>query len=162
MSYQGSQQCTVEVHASIADCFTAIVDFEAYPKWSSAVRRAKVVERDRNGVGRLVDFTIDMRIRNVRYVLRYSYKKPSLLTWESVEGDVEKIEGAYRLRKLAADRTEATCEQAVTLGFWVPGPIRSLAERSALRQSVTEFKNEVERRFTAGSDSGRAARAKRG
>ena len=32
------------------------------------------------------------------------------------------------------------------LGFWMPGPLRRLAERTALKQSVDEFKAEVERR----------------
>lgn len=31
-------------------------------------------------------------------------------------------------------------------GFWLPGPIRRMAESSALQQSVNDFKAEVERR----------------
>ena len=31
----------------------------------------------------------------------------------------------------------------------MPGPLRKLAERTALKQSVTEFKAEVERRIAA-------------
>jgi uncharacterized membrane protein len=149
MSAEAVQQFTIEIAAAPLDCFQTILDFEAYPSWSSAVRQARIVERDRSGVGRRVEFSIDMRIKTVRYVLDYEYEKPSLLTWRSVDGDVESIEGAYRFRKLATGRTEATCEQAVRLGFWVPGPIRTLAERSALRQSVSEFKDEVERRAAA-------------
>jgi uncharacterized membrane protein len=161
MSVEGSQQFTLEIAASIGDCFETILDFEAYPSWSSAVQSAKIRERDRNKVGRIVEFAIDMKIRSVRYVLEYSYKKPSLLTWVSVGGDVEKIEGAYRFKKLSPNRTEVTCEQAVRLGFWVPGPIRSLAERTALRQSVTEFKDEVERRLAGKSGTKRGAKTRR-
>jgi uncharacterized membrane protein len=162
MSVEGAQQYTLEIAAPAADCFEAILDFEAYPSWSSAVRQARIVERDRNGVGRVVEFAIDMKIRSVRYVLEYKYKKPTLLTWVSVGGDVEKIEGAYRFKKLSADRTEVTCEQSVRLGFWIPGAIRSLAERTALRQSVSEFKAEVERRLAAGKNGGkRAAKGRR-
>jgi ribosome-associated toxin RatA of RatAB toxin-antitoxin module len=161
MSVEGAQQFTIEVAATPSDCFATIVDFAAYPSWSSAVRQARVLEHDRNGIGRLVEFSIDMRIRNVRYVLEYAYKKPSLLTWQSVDGDVEKIEGAYRFLKLGAGRTETTCEQAVRLGFWVPGPIRSLAERTALRQSVTEFKEEVERRIADKGAGRRDAKSRR-
>ena len=60
---------------------------------------------------------------------------------------VESIEGAYHFRQLAAHLTEARCRQAVELGFWIPGPLRKLFEQAALRQSVLEFKREVERRL---------------
>lgn len=161
MSVEGAQQFTLEINAPIGDCFETILDFEAYPSWSSAVSHARILKRDRNGVGRIVEFAIDMKIRSVGYELEYSYKKPTLLTWVSVGGDVEKIEGAYRFKKLGPDRTEVTCEQSVRLGFWVPGPIRSLAERTALRQSVTEFKEVVERRLADKSSPKRGAKSRR-
>jgi hypothetical protein len=161
MSVEGSQQFTLQIAASIGDCFDTILDFESYPSWSSAVQHARIRERDRNGVGRIVEFALDMKIRSVRYVLEYSYKKPTLLTWVSVGGDVERIEGAYRFKKVGPHLTEVTCEQSVRLGFWVPGPIRSLAERTALRQSVTEFKDEVERRLAGKPSPKRGAKSRR-
>jgi ribosome-associated toxin RatA of RatAB toxin-antitoxin module len=154
MSLDAAQEVVVEVAATPLQCFTAIVDFERYPEWSSAVERARVLERDQAGVGRVVEFHIDMRVRSVRYVLEYAYKKPTQLTWHSVDGDVESIEGAYRFRKLSPTSTEARCRQEIQLGFWVPGPLRRLAERSALRQSVDEFKGEVERRLAAAAKRG--------
>jgi len=145
----GAQEFAVEIAASPADCFRIITDFAAYPRWSSAVRQARVLERDDAGIGRRVEFRIDMRFKSIRYVLAYDYRKPIELTWYLVEGDVESIEGAYQFRRLGPRLTEATCQQAVLLGFWVPGPIRKLAERTALRQSVLEFKEEVERRIAS-------------
>jgi len=55
------------------------------------------------------------------------------------------LEGIYRFRKLGPSGTEATCRQEVKLGFWLPGPLRRLAERTALEQSVAEFKDHAER-----------------
>jgi hypothetical protein len=34
----------------------------------------------------------------------------------------------------------------VDVGFWIPGPLRRIFERQALRESVLEFKAEAERR----------------
>jgi hypothetical protein len=85
----------------------------------------------------------------VRYVLEYEYRKPGELTWRSVDGDVASIEGSYHFVRRADKNTDATCQQAIDLGFWVPGPLRKLAERTALRQSVHELKEEVERRVAA-------------
>jgi hypothetical protein len=149
MALDAAQEVSLSIEAPLVECFDAILAFERYPEWSSAVSAARVLERDASGVGRIVEFHIDMKIRTVRYVLAYAYRRPSELTWHSVEGDVESIEGRYGFRKLAPNRTEAVCRQEIQLGFWVPGPLRKLAERTALRQSVTEFKADVERRRSA-------------
>jgi ribosome-associated toxin RatA of RatAB toxin-antitoxin module len=144
MAIAGAQEFSVAVDATPLECFNAIMDFERYPRWSSAVVQATILERDARGLGRIVEFFIDMKLNRIRYVLDYSYKKPSSLTWRGVDGDIEGVEGAYTFEK-AGGGTLATCKQAITIGFWVPGPIRTLLERTALQQSVREFKAEVER-----------------
>jgi uncharacterized membrane protein len=159
MALDAAQEVSVEIAAPQADCFAAIVDFERYPEWFSAVSSARVLECDKAGIGRVVEFTVDMRIRVVRYVLEYAYRQPTELTWHSVDGDVESIEGRYVFRKLGPALTEATCRQEIQLGFWVPGPLRRIAERSALRQSVTELKTAVEGRAAAAPSARKQKRA---
>ena len=149
MAIEGEQEFSTEVDASIAQCFSTLVDFEAYPEWSSPIQSAAIRERHANKLGRLVEFELDMKLRTVRYVLEYEIEKPNRLIWKSCEGDVESIDGAYTLEKLGPKKTRATCRQRIVLGFWVPGPIRSLIERSALKQSVLEFKAEAEKRAAA-------------
>ncbi len=149
MSLDAAQEVTVEIAASQADCFAAILDFARYPEWSSAVSQVRILSTDAHGVGREVEFLIDARVKTIRYVLEYAYKKPSLLTWKAIDGDVQSIEGFYKFRKLGPALTETTCRQELVLGFWLPGPLRRLAERTALAQSVNEFKAEVERRIAA-------------
>lgn len=146
MPIEGAQEFATEVAASPDDCFAVIVDFESYPRWSSAVKEISVLERNAAGLAREVEFRIATPIKSIRYVLRYSYRKPTGLTWRSTDGDVESIEGAYSFRKRGAGRTEVCCRQAVRVGFWVPGPLRRLLEANAVRDSVLEFKGEVERR----------------
>lgn len=153
MSLDAAQEVTVEIAASQLECFTAIVDFEHYPEVFSTIESATVLERDADGVGRVVEYYIDMKVRSIRYVLEYAHRKPTRLTWRSIAGDVESIEGIYTFRKLSPTRTEATCRQEIQLGFWMPGPLRRLAERTALRQSVEEFKAGVERRVGTGRRS---------
>jgi uncharacterized membrane protein len=158
MALDAAQEVTVEIAATQDECFAVIVDFERYPEWSSAVRRARILERDEAGIGRRVEFEIALPIKSIRYVLEYAHRRPTRLTWTSVEGDVESIAGAYRFRKLGARRTEATCRQEIRLGFWIPGPLRALAERSALTQSVTEFQAAVERLSSASAEAGAGSR----
>ncbi len=155
MSEAQAQEFTVEIAASPLDCFRIITDFESYPRWSLAIEHATVLQRDRSGLGRVVEYRINMKFKSVRYVLEYAYRKPEELTWRSVDGDVESIQGSYHFRKLEPKLTAATCRQAVSLGFWVPGPFRKMAERTALRRSVLEFKEEVERRLAERSSRSR-------
>ncbi len=155
MALSGAHEHVVAIAATPLECFTTIIDFESYPEWSGSIEHAAILEHDADGVGRIVEYRLNMRIKTVRYVLEYAYRKPTELTWRSVDGDIQSIEGVYRFRKVTAHSTQATCRQAVELGFWIPGPLRRLAEQTALRQSVTEFKDEVERRLAAAKRSKR-------
>ena len=94
---------------------------------------------------RRVEFILDMTIKTIRYVLEYTWNAPTGATWRLIEGDVKDVDGSYRFEETPAG-VKATCTQAVDLGFWVPGFIRSLAEAKALRDSVEEFKHAVETR----------------
>ncbi|MGH7896498.1 MAG: SRPBCC family protein [Candidatus Binatia bacterium] len=138
------QSFSAEIAASPEECFRVITDFPAYPKWSSVISATRVLDSYADGLARRVEFVLDMRIRTVRYVLDYSYEAPHRLDWKLVEGDVADVAGTYLLEPVNG-ATRATCEQAVSLGFWIPGPIRRVAEQKALKDSVLEFKAEVER-----------------
>ena len=139
------QSFTTEIEASPEECYAVLLDFAAYPAWSSVISAASVRETDADGIPRIVEFDLDMTIKTIHYVLDYTGTPPALLEWKLVEGDVAGVEGCYRLERAGA-KTRATCEQAVDLGFWVPGPIRRIAEQKALKDSVLELKAEVERR----------------
>jgi ribosome-associated toxin RatA of RatAB toxin-antitoxin module len=140
-----AQEFSTEVHASVAQCFATITDFERYPQWFSTIQRSKILSRYPSRLAKQVEYHIDMKLKTVRYVLEYEYDEPAQLTWKSVDGDIEAIEGSYCFAKLGSTRTRATCRQAVAFGFWVPGPLRSLMERQALKQAVLEFKAAAEK-----------------
>jgi len=140
-----AQEFSTEVHASVAQCFATITDFEQYPQWFSTIQRSKILSRHASRLAQRVEYFIDMKVKVVSYVLEYEYNKPTQLTWKSVDGDIEAIEGSYRFEKLGSGLSRATCRQAVSLGFWVPGLLRSLMERQALKQAVLEFKAAAEK-----------------
>jgi len=148
---EAEQSYTTEVDAGIDACCAVLLDFERYPEWSGPTTSAKVLDRHPDGRARRVEMVLDMKIRNVRYVLEYDYDLPREARWKLAEGDVSGVVGSYAFEVLDATHTRATCSQAVDLGFWVPGPLRRLIERQALRDSVLEFKAEVERRASGGA-----------
>ncbi len=140
------QSFSAEIDATPEECFEAIVDFPRYPQWSSVISRAAVRETYPDGLPHIVEFELDMLVRSVRYVLDYRYRRPHRLEWKYVEGDIEDVTGTYTFADSGEGKTLATCEQVVSLGFWLPGPIRRIAEQKALRDSVLEFKAAVEAR----------------
>jgi ribosome-associated toxin RatA of RatAB toxin-antitoxin module len=144
MALSSEQAFTTEVAASVAQCFAIITDFDKYPQWFSAIEHTQVLSRWPDGLAKRVEYRIDMKLKSIRYVLEYTYDKPTRLDWKSVDGDVEAIAGSYLFEKLGPKRSRVTCRQAVSLGFWVPGPLRKIMERHALQQSVLEFKDAAE------------------
>jgi ribosome-associated toxin RatA of RatAB toxin-antitoxin module len=154
MAVSGEQEFTTQVAASVPVCFATITDFERYPGWFTSIEHAAVLERYANGLGKIVEYRVDMKLKSIRYVLEYVYDKPTDLTWKAVDGDVESIDGAYRFEKLGPALSRATCRQSVSIGFWVPGPIRKMLEAQALKQSVLDFK-------AAAEDAAKAAAARR-
>jgi len=144
MGASGEQEFSTEIAASVQQCFATITDFERYPDWFSSIQHAAILDRHSDGLARKVEFRIDMTLKTIRYVLEYTYDKPSRLSWRSIDGDVDSIAGNYLFEKLNAKRTRVTCRQAVSVGFWVPGPIRKLLEQTALKQSVLDFKAAAE------------------
>lgn len=146
---EASQSYSVEIAAGIDRCVAVLLDFERYPEWSGPITEARVLERDAEGRGRRVAFALDMKIRTVRYTLAYEFDLPRAATWTLVEGDVAGVVGEYAFEPLAPNRTKATCAQQVDLGFWIPGPLRRVFEKQALRDSVEDFKGAVEGSSTA-------------
>jgi ribosome-associated toxin RatA of RatAB toxin-antitoxin module len=147
-----AQTYTTTVAATPADCFAVVTDFPSYPRWSGPICRADVRESYPDGLAKRVELELDMKIRRVRYVLEYRYEPPGRVAWKLVEGDLNDVEGSYVFEAAGAGATKVTCTQAVDLGFWIPGFIRSTIERGALRDAVEEFKRETEAR--AGRRSG--------
>jgi hypothetical protein len=142
-----SQSYSTEIAGSLDDCFAVLTDFGAYPDWSGPVKECRIVDRHPDGLARRVAFTLDMTLKTVHYVLEYTWEPPHGGRWRLDESDdVKDVNGRYRFEPAGDGRTRATCEQAVDIGFWVPGPIRRPFEQKALRDSVEEFKRAVEAR----------------
>ena len=148
------QTYSTTVAAPVAECFAVLTAFEDYPRWSSPITSCRVLEHHPDGLPKRVEFMLDMTVKTIRYVLEYTYDRPYGATWTLVEGDVRAVSGEYRFEETDG-RTMATCSQAIDLGFWLPGFVRSGLEKKALRDSVEEFRQAVETRRR--SDTGSVA-----
>jgi len=139
------------VRAPIETCFDAIVDFAEYPQWFSGISAAEVLSADADAGMWQVRYELNMVIKTISYTLEYHSERPTNLEWKLVEGDVNDVVGSYAFRSLEPNLTSIECRQSIDIGFWIPGPIKRTFEKTALVDSVREFKAAAEQRAaTAG------------
>ena len=136
---------SAEIEAPPRDCFAALLEYESFPDWQRAVKSAEVLSRDGEGRGRDVAFQIDAKVKQVRYVLRYSYEPPHLITWEYVEGDVKDVSGEFVLDDGGDGRTLATYRIGLDPGMWVPGPVKKVLTDQVMKGAVDDLARRVTR-----------------
>jgi ribosome-associated toxin RatA of RatAB toxin-antitoxin module len=136
---------SAEIDASPEDCFAALLDYESFPEWQRAVRSVEVLERDADGRGLDVAFRIDAKVKQVRYVLRYSYEPPRRVAWSYVEGDVRDVSGEFLLEDAGAGRTLATYRIELDAGVWMPGPVKKVLTDQVMKGAVDDLARRVTR-----------------
>ena len=132
------------IEAEPAVCFAAITDYETFPEWQLAVKRVDVLSRDDHGRGLEVRFTIDAKVRQVGYTLRYSYEPPHLVSWDYVDGDVRSVDGEFVFEDQRDGTTMATYSLRIDPGVWLPGPVKKLLTDQVMKRSVEDLKRRVE------------------
>jgi hypothetical protein len=146
---------TVEIEAPIEICFDAIVDYESFPAWQSAVISTEVATRTGDGIGERVTLFLSTKGQKVDYTLLYRYERPTLIEWDFVEGHgVDQVDGHYSFEDLGDSRTRATYKLGIDPSLPVPGIVARRIHRSALESSVEELKVEAEKRH---ADAGERA-----
>ena len=134
-----------EMAATPDEIFATVIDFESYPEWQSAVKRVRVHERDEEGRPTVVETVSNLKVREVRYVLRYHYDEaPERIRWDYVEGDARSVSGEYVLADAGDGRTRVTYRLEVDAGVPVPGLLRRRLTGQVMKGSVQDLKSRVE------------------
>lgn len=129
------------VDAPPETCFDALTDYEHLPEWQSSVEAVRVLERDDEGRGRVVEYVVDARVRKVRYRLRQVYERPRRLGSEYLGGDFRDFAGEWRFAPLDDGRTEVELEVRLDPGRLVPGPVRKLIARVVIRGALNDLRD---------------------
>jgi hypothetical protein len=146
---------TVEIDAPIETCYAAIIDYETFPSWQSAVVDTEVLDWDEAGRGKRVRLFVDAKVRKVDYTLDYSYDQPRRIEWDFVEGNgINDADGHYVFEDMGNDRTRATYKLGLEVGIPLPGPVARRAHKSTLKGSVEDLKKEAERRAASSARTG--------
>ena len=149
---------TVEIAAPIDTCFAAIIDYETFPRWQSAVVDTEVLDWDKEGRGKRVRLVVDAKVRKVDYTLDYRYDQPTRIEWDFVEGNgINDADGHYLFEEIGESRTRATYKFGLEVGIPLPGPVARRAHKSTLKASVEDLKREAERRAASAATSDGAA-----
>ena len=139
---------TMAEHSEVLDadparCFEAVAAFDTYPQWMPAFRDVKVLERDAEGRGVLVEFRIDAKLREVRYVLRHHLDAPRRISWDYVEGDAKDVDGEWRFEDAGDGRTRVTYSVSFDVGGFVPGSVKRALAEQAVRSSLAALAERV-------------------
>jgi len=140
-------QCQqAEIDATPETCYAALTDYERLPEWQGAVRSARVLERDEEGRGLVVEFEVDAKVKTVRYTLRQVHDAPRRLASEYLGGDFRDFGGEWRFEALPGGRTRAELDLSLDPGRYVPGPVRSLISDAVMKRALSDLKAHLERR----------------
>ena len=137
-THPSTAEQSLDARATPQECFDAVRDFAAYPEWSSNVESIRLLGDD------VVEFSVDAKVRKVRYVLRYFFDEPARVWWEYVEGDVKSVEGEYRFEEVEPGLTRMTYRLTMDPGAFLPGPIKKVLVNVVMKGSVEDLKRHVE------------------
>jgi hypothetical protein len=140
-------ELSAEVSAPLELCFETAADYDTVAEWQRAAKAATVRDRYPDGLGKTVEWHVDLAVRELRYTLLYSYERPGRIAWDFVKGDlVRDIGGGYGFEALDDERTRVTYSVRVEPAVRVPGFIARRLEKELMKRSVEDLKREVERR----------------
>jgi ribosome-associated toxin RatA of RatAB toxin-antitoxin module len=135
-----------EINATPQACFDAMTDFERLPSWQGSVKSVRVLERDPQGRGSVIEFEVDARVKRVRYRLRQVYDEPKRIGSEYLGGDFRDFSGEWRFVGLDGGRTRVELDLRIDPGRFVPGPVRSAISDAVMRRALSDLKRYLERR----------------
>ncbi len=144
MAMEGTVQ-TIEVSADPQLVYEVALDLEAYPSWAVGVKEVTILEEDDYGRPVRVEFVTDAMIKEISYVLRYSYELDNGFSWTAEPGDdINEMEGSYQFNELDDGNTEVLYALKVDPAFSVPGFLRRQAEKQIVSSALRGLKKRSE------------------
>ena len=141
-------EATAEIEAAIGDVYAVAADAEGSPRWQPEIEVAECLEHDRAGNQLRVRIETETPVRRITSLLVYTYRSPTLITWEQAEGDLKAVEGSWELETLAEARTRATYRLEVDpgriLGLALRGPVVGLLRGKLVETMPGKLKGFVE------------------
>jgi ribosome-associated toxin RatA of RatAB toxin-antitoxin module len=136
---------SIEVSAAPAQVFAVASDLESYHKWATGVKEVEVLEKDKKGRPLRARFVVDGMIKEITYVLKYTYDEPNSMSWVAEPGpDLKQLEGSYVFNDAGDGRTEVVYGLKVEPSFTIPGFLRRQAEKQLVGTALRGLRKRVE------------------
>lgn len=143
MAYSGTS--TIDVDASVEELFAIVTDLEAFPEWLTDIREVEVLGRTKAGLPTASRMRVDVSIREVEYVLDYTYDEPNQVAWTSrAGGDIKSIIGSYTFDVNDDGGTTVVYELEMDPGFPVPGFLLKRANKHITSAALSGLKARAE------------------
>ncbi len=139
---------TAEIAAPLEQVWALVEDVASAPEWQGGLNSLEPLERDDQGRGTKCEVGVDIKVRTVKSIVRFSYDGPTRLTWRQEKGDLKSVDGSWELEDLGEDRTRATYTVEVDLGrmlgMMVKGPLESGLRQMLAGARAGELKARIE------------------
>jgi len=134
---------TLEIDATPEALYAVAADVATYPEWASGVKDVEVLESDGEGFVQRARFVLDIGIKEIEYVLRYTHDYPNVLSWMSEDSkDLKTMEGSYQFT-LQDGATEVVYSLTVEPNFSFPGFLRRQAEKTIVTTALRGLRERV-------------------
>jgi carbon monoxide dehydrogenase subunit G len=137
-----------EIDAPLDEVWVVVEDVLTAPDWQGGLEAITALEHDDEGRPTLVESVSDIKIRQVKTQVRFSYEPPTRLSWAQEKGDLKSVEGSWQLEDLGDGRTRATYsldgDPGRMLGMLIRGPVEAAARAVLVNARPGELKARVE------------------
>src|SRR5487761_1315092 len=117
-------RASISISAPCGEVMAVIADFPAYPQWAGGVKSAEVLEAAPDGRARRVRFRVDAGPIKDTYVLAYEWDGDEKVSWQLLEGQMQRSQQGSYLLEESDGATEVTYELAVELSVPLPGILK--------------------------------------
>jgi uncharacterized membrane protein len=136
-----------EIEAPIEVVYAIAADVEGSPRWQPEIKVAECLQRGA-GEQTLVHMETDAKVRTLGAEMRFSYDRPTRISWAQEDGDLKSVEGSWELEDLGDGRTGVTYSLEVDLGrmlgMVIRGPIVGVLRGQLIDSMPEKLKRFVE------------------
>ncbi len=135
---------TLEIDAPAEALYDVAADIASYPEWATGVKEVEVLESTSEGRVERARFVLEVFVKEIEYVLRYTHDRPNVLSWvaEKDSEDVRMLEGSYTFN-VVDGATEVIYALTVDPNFTIPGFLRRQAEKQIVTTALRGLRKRV-------------------
>ena len=118
----GAVTAAVDINAPRETVWALMTDCARSPTYVKGLESCTVLDADPDGAWDVREHIVDWSwlMPKTRSVFRSDYREPSLIAFQRVEGDLEFLQGVWRLEDLGDGRTRLWYQSRVAVGAPVP------------------------------------------